>query len=187
MAVSDLWPVPFFFYGFHANAVHLFFGFMSLPILLEGQWQTVARLAGQKRSISCLSCIRLPSHNGECATRSEKDYLIVAGASDGCLMSWKVSIIFPMGRCVITLSIQLSLTVGLIRLQLTVFGLFFCFSLHGATQPIEALQTIQLGNQIALDAALAFLPNQSTSERHLGYFFSWKKKNPDFWLHQYYF
>ncbi|PLW15874.1 hypothetical protein PCASD_19719 [Puccinia coronata f. sp. avenae] len=99
----------------------------------EGQWETVARLAGQKRSISCLSCIRLPSHNGECATRSEKDYLIVAGASDGCLMSWKVSIIFPMG------------------------------SLHGATQPIEALQTIQLGNQIALDAALAFLPNQSTN------------------------
>ncbi|KAI9626581.1 hypothetical protein KEM48_010411, partial [Puccinia striiformis f. sp. tritici PST-130] len=62
---------------------------------------------------------------------SVEEYLIVAGASDGCLTSWKISITPSMGSKVAT------------------------------TEPIEALQTIQLGNQIALDAALAFIPNQS--------------------------
>ncbi|KAI9621176.1 hypothetical protein H4Q26_013375 [Puccinia striiformis f. sp. tritici PST-130] len=62
---------------------------------------------------------------------SVEEYLIVAGASDGCLTSWKMSITPSMGSKVAT------------------------------TEPIEALQTIQLGNQIALDAALAFIPNQS--------------------------
>jgi len=99
----------------------------------EGQWQIVARLIGQKRSISCLSSIQLPSHNDENSPSLEEQYLIVAGASDGCFMSWKVSITSPIG------------------------------SLPGKTRLIESLQTIQLGSQIALDAALAFLPNQSTN------------------------
>ncbi|KNZ58621.1 hypothetical protein VP01_1893g2 [Puccinia sorghi] len=99
---------------------------------VNGQWQTVARLVGQKRSISCLSSIRLPSHNEENSPSLEEQYLIVAGASDGCFISWKVSIMSSIG------------------------------SLPATTPLIEALQTIQLGSQIALDAALAFLPNQST-------------------------
>ncbi|OAV96765.1 hypothetical protein PTTG_04383 [Puccinia triticina 1-1 BBBD Race 1] len=99
----------------------------------EGQWQTVAHLAGHKQSISCLSCIRLPDRNEQqrCSASAE-EYLIVAGASDGCFTSWKISITSPIGSPI------------------------------GATEPVEALQTIHLGNQIALDAALAFLPDQST-------------------------
>ncbi|KAH9443091.1 hypothetical protein MJO28_014429 [Puccinia striiformis f. sp. tritici] len=98
---------------------------------VEGQWQTIARLAGQKKSISCLTCIQLPASDGGNVEASVQEYLIVAGASDGCLTSWKISITPSMGSKVAT------------------------------TEPIEALQTIQLGNQIALDAALAFIPNQS--------------------------
>ncbi|EFP87100.2 uncharacterized protein PGTG_13319 [Puccinia graminis f. sp. tritici CRL 75-36-700-3] len=98
----------------------------------EGLWQTVAHLAGHKRSISCISCIRLPIRNENGCSSSEEEFLIVAGASDGCFITWKISINSQMG------------------------------SMMAASEPVEALQTIQLGNQIALDAALAFLPDQST-------------------------
>ncbi|KAI9616636.1 hypothetical protein H4Q26_011036 [Puccinia striiformis f. sp. tritici PST-130] len=79
----------------------------------------------------------LPASDGGNVEASVQEYLIVAGASDGCLTSWKISITPSMGRCVIAPSIQPPPNLRVIK------------------------AVLNLGNQIALDAALAFIPNQS--------------------------
>ncbi|MBW0463707.1 hypothetical protein O181_003422 [Austropuccinia psidii MF-1] len=92
------------------------------------KWKIVVCLDGHERSISSLSAIRLSDFNQPFFPGGTERYLIVAGASDGRLICWEVSL----------------------------------SSSTGALQTSQVTQILELGNQIALDVALSFLPNQST-------------------------